>query len=135
MTPHDRARFGPGDSRRPAVLLVDDHPGIVEVTTEMVGHCGYDSLRARNGREAVEMLEQRARTISLLIADIVMPGELNGIDIAEHARSEYRLPAILITGNPDHALCRKVDGRFEILVKPFGIGELGRRIDAALKTA
>lgn len=120
---------------RPTILLVDDNPDIVEVTTDMVDICGFDAVRASNGREALDLLDGLRGRIAMLITDLIMPGEFNGLEIAEHARAQFGLPAILITGSPDHNLCRKNGDRFEILIKPFSLSDLRTRIEAALAGA
>jgi two-component system, cell cycle response regulator CpdR len=65
------------------VLLVDDDVDAREIVAHLLGSRGFDVLVARNGDEAMRLLNQIR--VDVLLADIVMP-DLNGIELAKRAR-------------------------------------------------
>jgi CheY-like chemotaxis protein len=82
-----------------------------------------------NAREALESLESR-RSVSLVLTDVVIPGEYDGLMLARRIRSRFpKIPIVLATGYAklfDSAL------EFPVLRKPYQIGDLARAINQAL---
>lgn len=70
--------------RRPAVLIVDDEPSIVELLGQVVEDVGYRALRARNGRIALAIA--RRERPSLVLTDCDMP-EMNGVEFVRRLRA------------------------------------------------
>lgn len=113
------------------ILLVDDQPEVARVAEEMLEELGYRVLTAHDAAEALSIIEERD-DIDLLITDIVMPGSMNGADLAIRARDKAGLRAILVTGYADQAIPSDQFERFDVLLKPYRVEELGERIRAAL---
>lgn len=67
------------------ILVVDDDPDVLDVTGSLLAELGYTVLKARDGHEALRLLEAN-RDTALLFTDIVMPGHLDGFDLAERAK-------------------------------------------------
>ena len=72
------------------VLVVDDEPAIVELTSRVLKKNGYNVLSANSGEQALDILEQHPKDINLLFSDVIMP-EMNG----------YELSSIVKKNNPD----------------------------------
>ena len=127
-----------GDAVRPeevqgTVLLVEDSREVADVTTTMVEQLGYRVVRAENAAEALRHLQQGVQ-VDLVFSDVVMPGAMNGIALAEACRERYpEMPVLLTTGFTDAA--EAVDGRFDILRKPFELTALEHAIEAAVDKA
>lgn len=113
------------------ILLVEDQPDVAEVACDMLEDLGYQVLSVSGAGEALSIIDARD-DIDLLITDIVMPGSMNGADLAEKAREQAGLRAILVTGYADQAIPSDQFERFDVLLKPFRIDELGKRVRAAL---
>jgi CheY-like chemotaxis protein len=62
------------------VLVVDDDPAFLNATEQMLRTAGYNVLRAMDGREAVQVLENRHHDINLVIVDLLLP-DINGFEI------------------------------------------------------
>ncbi len=79
------------DTDRNTVLLVEDDPDVRDVLRDQIAGLGYNVLVASDGREALSQTEHGQR-IDLLFTDIVMPGGLNGLELARQLRG--RLPTL-----------------------------------------
>jgi len=117
------------DGAQGTVLLVEDSREVADVTTSMVEQLGYRVVRAENAAEALRHLQQGVQ-VDLVFSDIVMPGAMSGISLAETCRERYPgLPILLTTGFTEAG--EGADGRFDILRKPFELAALERAIEAA----
>lgn len=73
--------FEPASGR---ILIVEDNPHVRNVPTKILRIQGYDVTEAKDGAEAIDHL-QNGQPFDLLFTDVVLPGNLNGIEIAEEA--------------------------------------------------
>ncbi len=71
----------------PCVLVVDDDATFRTVTVRMLEKRGFRVLSAVDGDQAVDMLADRRRKIDLLLTDVVLPGGLQGVHVAQQASS------------------------------------------------
>ncbi|ENO90695.1 PAS-domain containing protein [Thauera linaloolentis] len=80
------------------VLLVEDEPEVRKVIRMQLTTLGYPVIEAGDGVEALALLEN-IENIAVLVSDTVMPGGLNGHELARRARAlRPALPILLITG-------------------------------------
>ncbi|MGP1283923.1 MAG: response regulator [Parasphingopyxis sp.] len=113
------------------VLLVDDQPDVAEVTREMLEECGYSVIAKSDVTSALDVLATNP-DIDIVIADVVMPGELGGADVAEFAKEMAGLKTILISGFPHHRITIDSLGKYDVVLKPFLMEELDEHIRNAL---
>jgi DNA-binding NtrC family response regulator len=113
------------------VLLVDDQPEVAEVTREMLEECGYSVIAKSDVTAALDVLATNP-DIDIVIADVVMPGELGGADVAEFAKEMAGLKTILISGFPHHRITIDSLGKYDVVLKPFLMEELDEHIRNAL---
>jgi two-component system, cell cycle sensor histidine kinase and response regulator CckA len=101
-------------------LVVDDEPAIRAMTRRTLEKAHWTVLEARDGGEALRMIESGAR-IQLLLTDVVMP-VMTGIElVATLRKSGVRIPALYLTAHADLIfVARSVlrDGE-AFLTKPF----------------
>ena len=71
---------------RPTILVVDDESGIRELLAEWLGEDGYFVHSAADPAAALTLLDRNPE-VALLLTDVVMPGGLNGFDLARRARA------------------------------------------------
>jgi CheY-like chemotaxis protein len=71
-----------------AVLIVDDEPLIRETVSELPSGAGLSTFEAKNGLEALELLNKNGHTVAVLLTDIRMPG-MDGIDLARIAQTTW----------------------------------------------
>ncbi len=116
------------------ILAVDDEEGLLEIVKESLQALGYQVITSRNSQQALEELAKHPE-IKLLFSDIVMPGGLNGFDLAEKASKKYpELNILLTSGYSEKALARTSQHSFSdiLLTKPYTQAELALEIRAIL---
>jgi signal transduction histidine kinase/CheY-like chemotaxis protein len=124
--PDDEALDAPADlpaGTRPQglALLVEDDPAVRQVVRHNLLALGYSVLEANNGVEARAILA-RAPGIALLLTDVVMPGGVDGRDLAREARDLHHVPRVLLMSG--HAPARSEAGDLPLLRKPFSAADL-----------
>lgn len=118
------------------ILLVEDFPQLRKRGTQMLTDLGYTVIEAENANEALAELEA-ADNVDLLFTDIVMPGGMNGFELAEMAR-RYRpgLKVLFTSGYAEGAeieLTATDTGDLR-LHKPYSRQDLARTVRRALDT-
>jgi PAS domain S-box-containing protein len=111
------------------VLLVEDDPMVREHATGLLRGLGYRVTAAEDGQSALERL-RRAADVELLFTDVVMPGGMNGAELAEVATTmRPYLRVLYASGYTDSTIIHggRLDRGVHLLNKPY------RRQDLALK--
>ena len=115
------------------VLLVDDDQEVRQVVRRQLTDLGYPTVEASGGEAALELLDQVAE-IGILLSDVVMPGPVNGFDLAQAAKSKRPDLSVLLM-----SAYRDVDAdpdaerpRVPVLRKPFEKAELDRLLRQSL---
>jgi signal transduction histidine kinase len=124
----------PGGSER--ILVVDDNEDLLKIASAMLTTFGYRVLCARNGAEAIQMLE-RSQEFDLLFSDVVMPNGISGVELAREAkRLRKGIKVLLTSGYAADVLERhQAVGEFPIIDKPFSRADLARRLRSILHEA
>ena len=65
------------------ILIVEDEETLREMARDILKDCGYRILEASTGKQALEVWNQSAKEIDLLLTDMVMPEGISGVDLAE----------------------------------------------------
>jgi signal transduction histidine kinase/CheY-like chemotaxis protein len=113
------------------VLLVEDNDEVAVLAAEMLEGLGFTVKRVSSAPAALAALEN-GRAVDLVFSDIVMPGGMNGIELArELKRRQPKLPIILTTGYCDAARDGEAIQGLALLRKPYRLHAL----EAALKAA
>jgi CheY-like chemotaxis protein len=101
------------------ILVVDDEWIIRALIAQSLRDAGYDVAEAENGDIAARLLD--SGQFNVLVTDIHMPGQLDGVALAEHVRRQMpNLWVVFVTGRPD-VIRRVIDGGLgdAVLSKPF----------------
>jgi PAS domain S-box-containing protein len=113
------------------ILVVEDNAEVAEITASLVEQLGYQTARAENAADALNRL-QRGDKIDLVFSDVVMPGGMNGIALAQEIANHYPdIPVVLTSGYND--VVQTAQARFSILRKPFQLSALEKAIREALE--
>jgi two-component system NtrC family sensor kinase len=112
------------------VLLVEDNEEVADVTASLLEELGCRTKRARNAQEALDVFTTGG--IDLVLSDIVMPGDMNGLDLARTLRERFPgLPILLMTGYSS-AVQDAAREQFPILRKPYRRNQLAETISNLL---
>ncbi len=119
---------------RRTVLVVDDSNEVRELAEQQLRGLGYRVLGAPSGEAALELMD-RYGAIDLLFTDIIMPGGMNGLRLAELVRERQpEVPVLLATGYIDDLPAPIGSAATApLLVKPYRLNELAERVRQALK--
>lgn len=125
------------DDGRAHVLIVEDDPDVRNVLVTMLGEHGYATSAARDGREAIEILNMK-RPVDLLFTDIVLPGGMSGTVIAKAAKHlQPDIKVLYSSGYAKDAI--EADARHDedvvIVNKPYRRTELLARVQGVLADA
>lgn len=104
---------------RPArVLVVDDDAEVREAMVAMLDELGYQVDEAPSADDALARLaDRRQPAIDILLSDVVMPGRLDGVGLAEEVQRLYpSIPVVLATGYTTRLTAASA---FRVLAKPF----------------
>jgi signal transduction histidine kinase/CheY-like chemotaxis protein len=114
-----------------SVLLVEDNDAVAEVAAAMLEELGCVVARASSGREALRRL-QTGPLPGLVLSDIVMPGGMDGLELARAVRQLHRgLPVLLSTGYSSAAQEAAAEG-ITLLAKPYARAQLEPAMALAL---
>lgn len=113
------------------IMIVDDHEDIREVVHVLLTNEGYQIIEAKDGKEALELLDDE---IDLIILDVMMP-EMNGYQACLLMREKTNAPILFLTakGQESDKTLGFSSGGDDYLTKPFSYNELNARVKALLR--
>lgn len=117
-----------------SILVVEDDETLRTYTTSILRELGYRVFDATDGASALAKF-QKFESIDLLLTDIVMPGGMNGQQLATEAtRRRPGLRVLFMTGYPRDAIVHngRIDAGVHMIGKPYSYQELAARVRARL---
>ena len=122
--------------RRLKILVVEDQEAVRAVACGFLEDFGYDVIEAEDGLQALAKLQENP-DVDLMFSDVVMPGGLNGFDLAQAARGiRPDLKVVHTSGYPKGAMVHQEEPRFRegfIIMKPYRREDLQKIIRDALE--
>ena len=115
----------PGNGQR--ILLVEDQPDLRSHVEKVLTKMGYLVTAAEHGKEALSLID-RGMKFDLLFTDVIMPGGINGQQLAEEVRKlDPRMKVLFTSGYPafafEHLMLDEIDS-IRLLKKPYRSTEL-----------
>jgi len=117
------------------ILVVEDEAVVRQLISSVLSELGYTVLEAVNGSEALQLCQQHPAPIHLLLTDMVMPGGLNGRELAKQLQQEYpALKVLYMSGYTDNAIASQgvLETEIAFLQKPFTAIALQRKVREVL---
>ncbi|MGD1714990.1 response regulator transcription factor [Hydrocoleum sp. CS-953] len=119
------------------LMLVDDDPNLILLVKDYLEFRGYQVITAENGREALELLEEKIP--DLIICDVMMP-EMDGYTLVQHIRENSDtewVPVLFLSakGQSQDRVKGLNTGADVYIVKPFEPEELVAQVESSLKQA
>lgn len=108
-----------------SIIIVDDDPNILQPMHDAFSRAGFDVLSARDGVEALRLLDASGASVDVLVTDLSMP-RLNGEELARVIRFHHPdIKIVFISGQPDDVIARYgIKSRSLCVKKPFTPGNL-----------
>jgi signal transduction histidine kinase/CheY-like chemotaxis protein len=111
------------------ILIVEDEEMLRQLAREILNDCGYRTLEAASGRQALDVWQQNGGRIDLLLTDMVMPEGVSGVELAEQlVIGKPRLKVVFMSGytaeEVNAGLLKR--NRASFIQKPYGHADLAR---------
>jgi len=123
------------DGNGELILVVEDQADVRDMAAALLEDLGYRVITADCGNAALNVLAERT-DIDLMFTDMVMPGGMDGSQLASHARRVYPdMPTVFTTGYADAAVLRdgQITSSKNLVTKPYRRSDLASKIGAALQ--
>ena len=120
-------------SNEPVIVIVEDDPNIADLVELYLRRDGYRPYQASTGERALEVIAERHPRLVLL--DVGLPGELDGLDVCRRVRATSDVPIIFLTARDDEVdrILGLELGADDYVTKPFSPRELVARVKAILR--
>ena len=131
----EKGKEHPAERGHETILLVEDEPAILEMTTMMLESLGYTVMAARTPGEAIEFAQRQGGEIHLLVTDVVMP-EMNGLDLAKRVLAIHpNLKHLFMSGYTANVIAHHgvLDEGVSFIQKPFSMKQIGAKVREVLE--
>jgi len=118
------------------ILVVEDDEMVRQHVEQQLQSLGYQVITARSGGEALQAL-YRAPHVDLLFTDVMMPGGMNGAQLAQAAQQlQPTLKVLYTSGYTENAIVHqgRLDPGLHLLAKPYRLQDLARMVRVALSS-
>lgn len=133
----DQLADGKWQTGRETVLVAEDEAPLRQMVVHILKIQGYTVLEAESGQQALAVWEQANQKIDLLLTDMVMPGGVNGRDLAERLAGKFPGLKVIYTSGYSPGMAGKdasvLEGR-NFLPKPYSISKLTQFVRECLDT-
>jgi two-component system cell cycle sensor histidine kinase/response regulator CckA len=124
VQPEEVAQGVPEAMRKPKVskgtiLLVEDESNVREFAAAVLQQEGYTILQAKSAEGALEVWHWHNARIGLLLTDVVLPGELSGVDLGRALQEERPALKVLLTTGYNRETIAPQAGSLNLLNKPY----------------
>ena len=131
--PHEPSATVSAKKHAGTVLLVEDNAEVAEVGKAYFEELGYTVREAASAQAGLDLVE-RERGIDLVFSDILMPGGMNGLELADAIRRRFPHIVVLLTTGYSSSAQDAVRQGFAVLQKPYDIAALDRALREAQRT-
>jgi two-component system, response regulator PdtaR len=108
---------------RPAALIVEDHPFIGLVASDILRESGFDTFHAYDAADAAAVLNEHPE-IELVVTEAELPGDVDGLELCRRVSEERPDVQLVVTASGRQPTASEVPHGARILRKPYASGEL-----------
>ena len=124
------ARIVPEGSRGETILIVEDDDDVRTYSVEILRELGYRVVEAHDGPSALRLLDRQTR-VDLVFSDVILPGGMDGAEMARQAlASQPGLKVLFTTGYARDAIVHhgRLDRGVHLITKPFSYADLAQKV-------
>lgn len=115
-------------------LLVDDESAIRSYLRAILEPEGFQCLESENVAQALGITQRLGGRLDLIVTDIKMPGDMDGLDLAYSVRHSFpNVPVILVSGYADDEAVFRAASKFKFIRKPFVPDTIVNAVRAAVE--
>jgi CheY-like chemotaxis protein/anti-sigma regulatory factor (Ser/Thr protein kinase) len=118
---------------RGRILVVEDNREVGTFATQLLSDLGYTTTWVESAREALSLFEGGQCHFDLVFSDVVMPGGMSGVDLANELRRRMPTLPVVLTSGYSETLAEGQGANFELLRKPYSVESLSGLIRKALQ--
>ena len=125
---------GPIPTGKEGVLVVEDEPALLKLTSRMLGHLGYKVFSAATPTEALDIAQAHGEDIHLLLTDVIMP-EMNGRDLAHRLQLQHpHMRTLFMSGYTANVIAHHgvLKPGMHFIQKPFSMKNIADKIRETL---
>ncbi|MBK3756664.1 response regulator [Pseudomonas stutzeri] len=131
----ERDADAPSDPCIGSVLLVDDDEEVAALVGEMLEHLGYLVTHAASAADALSALQAGCQ-VDIVFSDVMMPGGMNGVELAREIRTRaLGVPVLLTSGYAEAAQQSAAAEGVHVLAKPYRLEDLATALREAIDGA
>jgi len=108
---------------RPAALIVEDHPFIGMVASDILQESGFSTYHAYDARDAVQLLDEHPE-IEVVVTDANLPGDVDGLELCRRVSRQRPDVQLVVTASGPEPSPADVPAGARLLHKPYASGEL-----------
>ncbi|HEX6660737.1 MAG TPA: response regulator [Sphingomicrobium sp.] len=108
---------------RPAALIVEDHPFIGMVASDILRESGFSTFHAYDANDAVQLLDEHPE-IEVVVTDADLPGDVDGLELCRRVSRERPDVQLVVTASGPDPLPSEMPEGARVLHKPYASGEL-----------
>jgi len=143
LTPEAGADRAPGTPAaggeapaRVRILYIEDDEDVRRFISRALGLMGFEVYAAGNGRDALRFWSEEKDKIDLVVTDVMMPGEMDGLELIQHLRRERPDLKVLITTAYDDEVFGESGIRVDtVLRKPYNLTRFNATVQSLLGRA
>jgi two-component system NtrC family sensor kinase len=132
--PHEPSAAVAAKKHAGTVLLVEDNAEVAEVGKAYFQELGYKVKQAASAQAGLDLIESES-DIVLVFSDILMPGGMNGLELADAIRRRFPHIVVLLTTGYSSSAQDAVRQGFAVLQKPYDLAALDRALREAQRAA
>jgi DNA-binding NtrC family response regulator len=117
------------------VIVVEDECLIRMLLVETLTEAGFVVIEAARADDALEILQSKASEVDVVVTDIHMPGQMNGLDLANHASCHWPWISVLMASGKAPPKPGEIPGNTRFLPKPYALEEVVTQVQKMVAVA
>jgi CheY-like chemotaxis protein len=112
------------ERRQITIVVAEDEVLIRMNAVDFLTEAGFEVIEAGHADEALTILGDQAADIHLLFTDVHMPGTMNGLELAHHARAHWPWIALLVVSGHAKPNTEELPEGSRFLTKPYDLDQV-----------